>query len=792
MNRKDILFIFLILTISIGLLAVSEGICLIYTGDNNSINYTMSMPILDWMPGLPGTSNYIMPIYTMPIQMSLNPTFDLVNLFNNTMFNTFNNNLFNNGIGYLGNFQTNNYPGSLLNYPNNLLGQANAFNYLTGSSNTFNYLSSGSNMFNNGWGFYDPLKPGTNSFNNQYFLPNSLNTNPANLSIIASSSPSISQPTRKKVDDWKYDPGTSTGTGYSSGSSSGSSYYTSGSVYYGGLGGGGLYGGYGGGYSSMAYSYSPSAASPTSASYSSSSYIGYSTGGAKDVNNFRENIKNDYLPISTDITFEGLFYDYFFDTGQQEECLEKFCPSYCAAQTMEPFSEDTEYFLSVGLNSGIKKEDFQRKRLNLVIVLDISGSMGSAFNQYYYDQFGNQQSIEDSDIGKRKITIATETIVDLLDHLRGDDRFGMVLFETVGYLAKPLRLVSETDMDAIKEHILDIGDRGSTNMEAGMNIATEMFDEFLDEDPTVYENRIIFLTDAMPNTGQTSDKSLLGMTRGNADNMVFSTFIGIGVDFNTELIELITKIRGANYYSVHSSAQFRGRMVEEFEYMVTPLLFGLRLELDATGCKIEKVYGSPEADEATGKIMTVNTLFPTKTDETGTKGGMVLLKLNKLSNDAQLTLTVSYEDREGNEYQNSKVIPFEEHEPEYFENRGIRKAVLLSRYANMIKNWITDERKSLKDNAPPGHTIFYDYGPPCIYLPCLVPPCSCFWPTCPRPFKFELGEWERQSVTLNVSEEYKQLFAEFKDYFEVEMAAIADDTMQQEVDILETLSTFGE
>ena len=30
--------------------------------------------------------------------------------------------------------------------------------------------------------------------------------------------------------------------------------------------------------------------------------IGLSTGGAKDINNFRENIKNGYFPISTDIT----------------------------------------------------------------------------------------------------------------------------------------------------------------------------------------------------------------------------------------------------------------------------------------------------------------------------------------------------------------------------------------------------------------------------------------------------------------------------------------------------------
>ena len=48
--------------------------------------------------------------------------------------------------------------------------------------------------------------------------------------------------------------------------------------------------------------------------------IGLSTGGAKDINNFRENIKNGFFPISTDITYNGLFYDYYFDTvGKQNQ-----------------------------------------------------------------------------------------------------------------------------------------------------------------------------------------------------------------------------------------------------------------------------------------------------------------------------------------------------------------------------------------------------------------------------------------------------------------------------------------
>jgi Ca-activated chloride channel homolog len=61
-------------------------------------------------------------------------------------------------------------------------------------------------------------------------------------------------------------------------------------------------------------------------------------------------------------------------------------------------------------------------------------------------------------------------------------------------------------------------------------------------------------------------------------------------------VESVTKIKGANYYSVHSADEFTKRMDDEFDFMVTPLVLDLRLKLDAQGCEIEKIYGSPEAD----------------------------------------------------------------------------------------------------------------------------------------------------------------------------------------------------
>lgn len=511
-------------------------------------------------------------------------------------------------------------------------------------------------------------------------------------------------------------------------------------------------------------------------SMAESGNIGFSTGGAKDINNFRKNIENNYLPLPTDITYEGLFYDYYFDTGEQEVCQKLFCPSYNYAISKDPFSKEDEYYLSVGLNSGVKESDFKRKKLNLVIVLDISGSMSSQFNRYYYDQFGRTAPIEntkeDTDFQKSKMEVAREAVVGLLDHLNPDDRFGMVLFDDVAYLGKPLSPVSDTDMNSIKGHILELQPRGGTYFEAGYKDGTKLFDEYVNTDQSEYENRIIFITDAMPNIGQISEEGLFGLTKTNADNKIYTTFIGVGVDFNTELIEYITKIRGANYYSVHSGKEFKQRMDDEFEYMVTPLVFNLNLNLDAEGYKIEKVYGSPEANEATGEIMKVNTLFPSKKEDKETRGGIVILKLKKISPNANLKLKVSYENRLGKVDTNEVAVKLESKTPDFYENTGIRKGILLSRYADLMKNWINDEKESYTKQQPIKPAVNKIEG---IVIP----------PDFEEP---QLGRWERRSTPLRVSQEYKDLIKEFKIYFESEMNVIGDNTLSKEITVMKKLT----
>jgi Ca-activated chloride channel homolog len=62
---------------------------------------------------------------------------------------------------------------------------------------------------------------------------------------------------------------------------------------------------------------------------------------------------------------------------------------------------------------------------------------------------------------------------------------------------------------------------------------TTLFDRFLQADKSEYENMITFLTDAMPYIGEMGDLSLFHMLGDNVDQGIYTTFIGIGMDFNT-------------------------------------------------------------------------------------------------------------------------------------------------------------------------------------------------------------------------------------------------------------------
>jgi len=92
----------------------------------------------------------------------------------------------------------------------------------------------------------------------------------------------------------------------------------------------------------------------------------------------------------------------------------------------------------------------------------------------------------------------------------------------------------------------------------------------------------------------------------------------------------------------------------------------------------------------------------------------------------------------------------------------------------MMKDWIYDERSH------------QNYIQPTPWEPMINDRVGIY---CPPPVWPSLGQWERQSISLNVSPAYKKLFGIFKTYFDGEMKAVGDNDLQQESDILKKLGS---
>jgi len=521
--------------------------------------------------------------------------------------------------------------------------------------------------------------------------------------------------------------------------------------------------------------------------------IGLSMGGAQDVNSYRQAIEEGLVPSQNALTYNGLLSEFYFDTKtrafsrQIEDAEQKaddgsrlFYPSFCCAKSKSVLSAEgeAEYYLSVGLNSNLKRSEFSRKRLNLMIVADISGSMSDRMG------YGAANA-------KTKMEVCNESVVALLSHLNADDRFAMVTFDHHATLLHEFQNFGAYDRDALQSSVLALKTAGGTDFECGFAAATNAFDALFasDEfkaDDGEFDNRIIFLTDARPNHGRTDKNSLFSMVEAaaNASSVrarIFSTFIGIGIDFNAALIEAISGTRGCNYFSVNSTSEFKTTMDAEFEHMVTPLVFNvsLRVVCEGNACHIDKVFGAPPKKERaileSGEVTRIDTLFPARkrpqSEGGAIKGGIQLIRLKagdgsgeaqegddaKSERDVNVQIEVTFEDRNGKEFRNAQMVSFAppqlseldagdmleggdgdddgDEDSGFFDNDGIRKGVLLCRYAELMMRWVEDTpRGALKINA-----------------------------------------------------EHKAALSAFAPHFEREMKRCADDDLQRELDILQKL-----
>jgi Ca-activated chloride channel family protein len=256
----------------------------------------------------------------------------------------------------------------------------------------------------------------------------------------------------------------------------------------------------------------------------------------------------------------------------------------------------------------------------------------------------------------------------------------------------------------------------------------------------------------------TGESELTELFADAATEGIHTTFVGMGLDANAALADTLSGIRGANHYFIHSAAEFERRLGEEFDYMVTPLVYDLDLTLDADGYEIETVHGAPGATGPAEQLMHVGTLFPSAKEDGEARGGVVLVRLERTRPDADLELVASWTERGGGEHTERATVTLPK-EPDTFAHQGVRKAVVLARYARELRAW-AEEVHARADSA----TGVDDW---------LLPD--------------QRGQHERESVPLVVPEEYVERFDRLRRYLAEEIECVSDPTLKRELKLLGTL-----
>jgi Ca-activated chloride channel family protein len=378
-----------------------------------------------------------------------------------------------------------------------------------------------------------------------------------------------------------------------------------------------------------------------------------------------ERVAAGLTPRPEEVCDASLFADCRVETAR-----DGVAPRYAAAASDHPLDGGTEWHLSVELDAALPRDAVERPRFDLVVALDVSGSMDGAV--------GADTTT--------KLAAAKRAVSALTEQLRPTDRLGVVLFDHRAHVARPLDGVGSTDLAALRRRVDGLSTGGGTDLAGGFDAAVDLLAD-AGADPTV-ERRTVVLTD------ETVGPDLVERAAGAAARGVHATVVGLGSGVDTGL----SAVRGATVRTVDSAAAAERLLGADLAYVVAPLAFDLTVDLDTTGFQVAAVHGSPAARAASDRLVDVGTLFPRP--PSASRGGVVLVRLARTAGDPSVDLVSSWTERDGATRTDRRTVEVPT-TPGTFGNDAVRTAVALSRCARELRAWARSVYEDAADDPVP-------------------------------------------------------------------------------------------
>lgn len=207
---------------------------------------------------------------------------------------------------------------------------------------------------------------------------------------------------------------------------------------------------------------------------------GVGFGGAQDIGQFRDLVELGQIPQPTTFDANGFFAEHYVEQPPAT-CADPLCLSAMLARGRDWVTGQPHTALQVALVSTIDPKTLPDRPLDLVFVVDRSGSMSAD------DRLIKVQS------GLRL----------LVDSLGPEDRLGLVSFESSARVEARLG----SSPAELRAAINNLSPDGGTNLFDGLSLGMQMAATGGEE----RERRVILLSDGLATSGETRDSAIIGV-----------------------------------------------------------------------------------------------------------------------------------------------------------------------------------------------------------------------------------------------------------------------------------------
>lgn len=253
---------------------------------------------------------------------------------------------------------------------------------------------------------------------------------------------------------------------------------------------------------------------------------------AASYSNMRRFLKNGQKPPKDAIRLEELinYFDYNYPQPQGDV---PFSINYELSEC--PWNKENK-LLHIGLQ-GKEYESDVLPPSNLVFLIDVSGSMGSA----------------------NKLPLLKKAFKLLVNQLRDEDRVAIVVYAGSSGLVLPS--TSGADKQKIIEALDRLQSGGSTAGAAGLKLAYQV----AEENKVDGNNRIILATDGDFNVGQSSNAEMERLIEKYREKDIFISVAGFGMgNYKDDKMEIIADKGNGNYSYIDNLMEAKKVFIDEF------------------------------------------------------------------------------------------------------------------------------------------------------------------------------------------------------------------------------------